>query len=114
MATQVPKSKWQDVRYNVKEWISSRITIIRGIPEGEKSAKSPAIRFAGRDQIFGLKRKVKLSHSRTKRIDFHGAKRKVWCISDSAPEAGSAAILSLYVFNYECMHDVHSIIAVLA
>ena len=75
-----------------------RLTVIfiRGIPEGEKSAKS--IRFAGRDQIFGLKRKVKLRRSRTKRIDFHGAKRKVWCIRDSAPEAGSAGILFLNMF----------------
>jgi hypothetical protein len=67
------------------------------MPEGEKSAKS--IRFAGRGQIFGLKQKVKFSRSRKKRIDFHGAKRKVWCIRDSAPEAGSAAMLFLYKFS---------------
>jgi hypothetical protein len=71
-------------------------SINRRFQEGEKSAKS--IRFARRDQIFGLKRKVKLSRSRTKRIDFRGAKRKVWCIRDSAPEAGSAGILFLNMF----------------
>ena len=47
----------------------------RGIPEGKKQAKS--IRFAGRDLIFDLKRKVKFGPFRTKRIDFHGAKRNV-------------------------------------
>ncbi len=53
--------------------ISEGRYFIRGIPEGEKSAKS--IRFAGRDQFFGRKRKVKLSPFRAKRIDFHVAKR---------------------------------------
>ena len=69
---------------------------ILGWRQGEKSAKS--IRFAGRDQIFGLKRKVKIGRYRTKRLDFHGAKRKVWCIRHSAPEAGSAAVFFLYMF----------------
>jgi hypothetical protein len=53
-------------------FIIIQIISIRGIPEGEKSAKS--IRFAGRDQIFGLKRKEKMRRSTTKRIDFHGTK----------------------------------------